>query len=193
MSQTIYTVCNPIIEECQLFQNPGRTIPASAGFYWDGTNCWEVGFNGFVIAQGTCVTTTTTTTTTSTTTTTTTAAGNEVSIYFRAGDTINNGDTFDIYTSQDNTNWTLFSIDNSSTFCTFYGTVTISSGTIYVKAQRSSDNAQVYIRANNSTTCPANTPFDCTYSTAITGTESVAITVYVEDDEFGNLGLLPCL
>jgi hypothetical protein len=137
-------------------------------------------------------TTTTTTTTTSTTTTTTTGAGNEVSIYFRAGEIINNGDTFDIYTSQDNTNWTLFSIENSSTSCTFYGTVNISSGTIYVKAQRSSDNTQVYIRGANSSTCPANAAINCTYSAAITGTESVAITVYVEEDGFGNFGLVPC-
>lgn len=120
------------------------------------------------------------------------AAGYNVSIYFRAGQIINNGDTFDIYTSQDNTNWTLFALENSSTSCTFYGTVIISSGTIYVKAQRSSDNTQVYIRGANSSTCPANAAINCTYSTAITGTEDVAITVYVEDDGFGNFGLVPC-
>ena len=175
MSETIYTTCNPIEEQCQLFKNNGRTIPASAGVYWDGTNCWEVDSNGIVIAQGSCTTTTTTTTTTT-----------------KAGQIINNGDTFDIYTSQDNTNWTSFAIENSDTSCTFYGTVTISSGTIYVKAQRSSDNTQVFIRGANSSTCPANAAINCTYSAAITGTESVAITVYVEDDGFGNFGLVPC-
>jgi hypothetical protein len=66
MSQTIYTTCNPIVEDCALFQNNGRTIPASAGVYWDGTNCWEVDLNGIVTAQGSCVTTTSTTTTTTT-------------------------------------------------------------------------------------------------------------------------------
>jgi hypothetical protein len=68
MSQTIYTICNPIAEDCALFQNNGRTIPANAGVYWDGTNCWQVDFNGIVTAQGTCATTTTTSTTTTTTT-----------------------------------------------------------------------------------------------------------------------------
>jgi hypothetical protein len=68
MSQTIFTTCNPIAEDCALFQNPGRTIPAEPGVYWDGTNCWEVGFDGVVTAQGTCATTTTTSTTTTTTT-----------------------------------------------------------------------------------------------------------------------------
>lgn len=67
MSQTIYTTCNPISEDCQLFQNNGRTIPAEPGVYWDGTNCWNVGFDGIVTSQGTCATTTTSTTTTTTT------------------------------------------------------------------------------------------------------------------------------
>jgi hypothetical protein len=69
MSQTIYTLCNPIAEDCALFQNSGRTIPANQGVYWDGTNCWEVGFGGIVTAQGVCTTTTTSTTTTTTTST----------------------------------------------------------------------------------------------------------------------------
>jgi hypothetical protein len=66
MSQTIYTICNPIVEGCYFYQNNGRTIPASPGVYWDGTTCWEVGFDGAVISQGTCATTTSTTTTTTT-------------------------------------------------------------------------------------------------------------------------------
>ena len=180
MAQTIYTTCNPLAEDCTLWQNNGRTIPASDGIYSDGTLCYVVS-SGTIVSTAEC-----------TTTTTTTAAGNEVSIYFKAGQIINNGDTFDIYTSQDNTNWTSFAIENSDTSCTFYGTVTISSGTIYVKAQRSSDNTQVFIRGANSSTCPANAAINCTYSAAITGTESVAITVYVEDDGFGNFGLVPC-
>jgi hypothetical protein len=64
MAQTIYTTCSPIAVGCFLFQNNGRTIPAATGSYWDGTQCWEVGFGGEVISEGFCTTSTTTTTTT---------------------------------------------------------------------------------------------------------------------------------
>jgi len=66
MAQQIFTTCNPIVEECRLFLNNGRTIPAPIGFYFDGTTCWEVGALGLIVGQGTCVTTTSTTTTTTT-------------------------------------------------------------------------------------------------------------------------------
>lgn len=78
MPRTIYTTCNPIAEDCELFQNNGRTIPAEPGVYWDGTNCWNVDFNGIVASQGSCTTTTSTTTTTTT-------AGAGSNFYYQAG------------------------------------------------------------------------------------------------------------
>jgi hypothetical protein len=71
MSIQIFTTCNPIIIGCRLFRNNGRTIPTTEGIYFDGTTCWGVDPDGYVISVETCATTTTT----STTTTTTTASG----------------------------------------------------------------------------------------------------------------------
>jgi hypothetical protein len=130
--------------------------------------------------------TTTTTTTTSTTTTTTTAAGNLVTIYSAAG--LTTGESYMLYFSQDNVNWTYVAGPLSSTTCAVRTTVNIASGTIYLKAQRQSDNAQVFIKGANTSTCPANgSPAGrvCTYSTAITGTEDVAITVWVDSATSG--------
>jgi hypothetical protein len=128
-----------------------------------------------------CTTTTTTTTTTSTTTTTTTAAGNLVTIYSAAG--LTTGESYNLFYSQDNVNWTYVAGPLSSTTCAVRTTVNITSGTIYLKAQRQSDNAQVFVKGANTSTCPANgSPAGrvCTYSTAITGTEDVAITAWVD-------------
>lgn len=122
-------------------------------------------------------TTTTTTTTTSTTTTTTTAAGNQVAIYSRAGAAA--GGEYDLYYSEDNVNWTLAVSNRSSTTCTLQTTVGNSSGTIYLKAQRSIGGNQIYIRGANTSTCPANLDLQCVFSAAITGNEDVAITVFV--------------
>jgi len=125
--------------------------------------------------------TTTTTTTTSTTTTTTTAAGNLVTIYSAAG--LTTGESYNLFYSQDNVNWTYVAGPLSSTTCAVRTTVNITSGTIYLKAQRQSDNAQVFVKGANTSTCPANgSPAGrvCTYSTAITGTEDVAITAWVD-------------
>ena len=121
----------------------------------------------------------TTTTTTSTTTSTTTAVPYNVTIYSRAGDIVV-ADEYNLYYSQDNFNWTLVAGPLSSTSCTMHSTVGISSGTIYIKAQRDSDAKQIYLRGANSSTCPANLNVECTYSATITGTESVAVTIYVD-------------
>lgn len=94
---------------------------------------------------------------------------------------------YNLYYSEDNINWTYVTGPNLSTSCTQHTTVSISSGTIYLYAD--DDNAnRVYIRGANSSTCPANLPVTCLYSTAITGTEDVAITVYVD----GNGDYLLC-
>lgn len=69
MSIQIYTTCNPITIGCRLFRNNGRTIPTTEGIYFDGTTCWGVDPDGYVISVESC-------TTTSTTTTTTTISGN---------------------------------------------------------------------------------------------------------------------
>jgi hypothetical protein len=127
--------------------------------------------------------TTTTTTTTSTTTTTTTQAGNQVTIYSRAGATPT-ADEYNLYYSQDNVNWTYLAGPLSSTTCTNLSTVGITSGNIYIKALRDSNGNQVFIRGANSSTCPANLNVTCVYSLAISGTTNVAITVYVSGGDF---------
>jgi hypothetical protein len=136
--------------------------------------------------------TTTTTTTTSTTTTTTTVAGNLVTIYSAAG--LTTGESYNLFYSQDNVNWTYVAGPLSSTTCAVRTTVNITSGTIYLKAQRQSDNAQVFVKGDNISTCPANgSPGGrvCTYSTAITGTEDVAITVWVDSVTGGFVNCSP--
>lgn len=65
MAQTIYTTCNPLAQDCTLWQNNGRTIAASDGVYSDGTTCYVVS-SGIIISTDVCVTTTSTTTTTTT-------------------------------------------------------------------------------------------------------------------------------
>lgn len=132
-------------------------------------------------------TTTTTTTTTSTTTTTTTAAGNQVTIYAKAGNAPSTD--YNLYYSQDNVNWTFLAGPLSSTACTQLSTVGITSGNIYIKAERDSNNSQIYIRGANSTTCPANLAVTCVYNIAVTGNTNVAITVYVDS---GTSDFLDC-
>ena len=102
----------------------------------------------------------------------------DVTIYSRAGDVPNND--YNLFYSQDGTNWTYLAGPLNSTSCTQLSTVSISSGTIYIKAEDDSTNNQVSIRGANSSTCPANLNITCTYSTAITANEDVAITVYVD-------------
>lgn len=106
-----------------------------------------------------------------------TEASYNVSIYSKAGASPNL--LYDLYYSPDNSNWTLVSAGLSSTSCDLRGTVSISSGIIYLKAI-DDNSANVYIRGANSSTCPANLDVTCTYSTAITADEDVAITVYVD-------------
>jgi hypothetical protein len=107
------------------------------------------------------------------------AVSYDVSIYSRAAEIPNL--SYDLYYSPDDINWTLVSSGQSSTSCDLRGVVSISSGIIYIKVIDYYTN-QVYIRGANSSTCPANLPVDCTYSTAITADENVAITVYVNDE-----------
>jgi hypothetical protein len=107
-----------------------------------------------------------------------TAVSYNVTIYSRAGAAPN--DSYDLYYSQNGSSWTFLSGPLSSTSCTQISTVTITSSTIYIKAQNDVDNSQIYIRGANSSICPANLNVTCEYSTAITGTEDVAITVYVD-------------
>jgi len=100
-----------------------------------------------------------------------------VTIYSRAGAAPSI--SYDLYYSPDNTNWTLLSAGLISTTCASIGTVSISSGTIYIKVI--DDNAnQVYIRGANSSTCPANLDVTCVYSRSVTAASDVAITVYVD-------------
>jgi hypothetical protein len=106
------------------------------------------------------------------------AASYDVTVYSRAGDFPNN--EYNLFYSDDGINFTYLAGPLSSTSCTQLSTVTINSGTIYIKAVDDFTSNQVYIRGANSSTCPANLDVICTYSVAISGTEDVAITVYVD-------------
>jgi len=165
MSQQIFTTCNPIAINCFLYTNSNRTTPVSAGYYYDGGTCWQVSSSGKVTAAGAC---------------------NSVTIYSRAGDTLNLGVEYDLYYSSDNVNWSYLAGPLNSTSCTTLSTVNIGSGNIYIKALNSSNNAQIYINGANTSTCPSNNPVDCVYNAAIGGPEDVAITVYVTSGDFQN-------
>lgn len=102
-----------------------------------------------------------------------------VTIYSKAGATPNS--SYDLYYSPNNVNWTLVVDGASSTSCGSHTTVSISTGVIYLKATLSSGfETSLYIRGANTSTCPANQAIVCTYQASVTGTEDVAITVYVD-------------
>ncbi len=106
----------------------------------------------------------------------------DVQLYSRAGDI--SSDEYNLFYSEDGSNWNYIAGPLSSTSCQTLSSVSISSGTIYIKAERDSNNAQIYIRGANSSTCPANLAVTCQYSAAITGNEDVAITVAVDAGDF---------
>ena len=110
-------------------------------------------------------------------------AGFDVQLYSRAGD-VPSSDEYNLFYSEDGTNWTNIAGPLSSTTCQTLSSVSISSGTIYIKAERDSNNSQIFIRGANSSTCPANLAVTCEYSAAITGNEDVAITVAVDGGDF---------
>ena len=112
------------------------------------------------------------------------STGYSVQLYSRAGDTIS-GDEYNLYYKDGaGGTYTYIAGPLSSTSCTTLSAVNISSGTIYIKAERDSNASQIYIRGANSSTCPANLAVTCEYSVAITGNEDVAITVAVDGGDF---------
>jgi len=110
----------------------------------------------------------------------------DVTLYSRAGDTITSGDEYNLQYSTDNVTWTYVAGPLSSTSCTQHSTVSTSTGVIYVRAVRDSNNLLIYGRGSNSSTCPANAGFVCEFPATITGNESVAYTVYVTGGDFSN-------
>ena len=109
-----------------------------------------------------------------------------VTIYSKAGASPNS--SYDLYYSPDNVNWSYAVDGHSSTICGDHLTVSISTGVIYLKATQSGfPSNTIYIRGANISTCPANQAVVCTYQVSVTGTEDVAITVYV--DGFGDFSL----
>jgi hypothetical protein len=109
-----------------------------------------------------------------------------VTVYSRAGASPNS--TYDLYYSPDNTNWSFVVDGTNSSVCQSHGTFSISTGVIYLKAtQAGYPSNTIYIRGANTSTCPANQAIVCTYQVSVTGTEDVAITVYV--DGFGDFSL----
>lgn len=53
MESCFYTICDPIIVGCKLFQNNLATIPVTNGYFSDGSNCYQVS-GGTVIDISTC-------------------------------------------------------------------------------------------------------------------------------------------
>jgi hypothetical protein len=54
----IYTTCNPIALNCTLYSTRVGNVlsnPVSAGYYYDGNNCWQTNSSGQVIAAGNCI------------------------------------------------------------------------------------------------------------------------------------------
>lgn len=108
-----------------------------------------------------------------------------VTVYSRAGAIPI--DDYNIQYSTDNVTWTYLAGPLNSTSCTQLSTVSTSTGIIYIRAVRDSDNFLIYGRGSNSSTCPANAAFVCEYSATITGNEDVAYTVYVDGSGFFSL------
>lgn len=55
MASNFYSLCNPIIVGCKLYQNNTATIPSIDGFYSNGTDCYQVsGGAGNVSAISVC-------------------------------------------------------------------------------------------------------------------------------------------
>lgn len=109
--------------------------------------------------------------------------GFDVQLYSSAGDV--SSDEYNLfYKDGSGGTWIQIAGPLSSTSCQTLSSVNISSGTIYIKAERDSNASQIYIRGANSSTCPANLAVTCEYSATITGNEDVAITVAVESGDF---------
>lgn len=108
-------------------------------------------------------------------------SGYSVTFYAAAGSDITNGDEFNVYYSEDGTNWVYLAGPLSSISCTELSTQTINSSTLYVKATKDSNGADVFYGVSNSTFCPGNTGTSCgnSYSLPLTGNTSVALTAKV--------------
>jgi len=109
-----------------------------------------------------------------------------ITFYSKAGDTISPNE-YMLYYSDDNTNWNFLAGPLSSTVCTELSTIALP-GTFYIKAERDSDNEQVFIHVNpDSSTCPPNSQDSCTAT--ITGYNQdmdVGITVYSDGTDVVN-------
>ena len=110
-----------------------------------------------------------------------------VTVYARAGAAPNN--SYTIQYSPDNVNWSNVAAGLTSTVCATRGTVSISTGIIYIRALQTSNSNLIYGRGSGSSTCPANAAFACTYSVSVTANRDVAYTVYV--DGAGDFSVCP--
>jgi len=108
-----------------------------------------------------------------------------VTVYARAGAAPNN--SYTIQYSPDNTNWSDVATSLTSTVCAIRGTVSISTGIIYIRALQTSNSNLINGRGSGSSTCPANAAFACTYSVSVIANRDVAYTVYV--DGSGNFSI----
>lgn len=101
-----------------------------------------------------------------------------VDLYSRWGDTSNYN--YDIYYQIDAGSAVYWGTIDTTTCSWFSSLIAVPNGsTLYVYAVTTSTLEQVYITADLSSTCPANTASYCVYSTVITADGNVAITVYV--------------
>lgn len=111
------------------------------------------------------------------------AVSYDVDIYSSAGDLLS-GPQYNVYYSEDGFTWNYLAGPLSSTICAKLPTVSISSGIIYVRAERDGTSTPVYIVGTNSSSCPGNLADTCEYSTTVSSNMSIAITVAVSGGDF---------
>lgn len=165
---TVYTTCSPLALDCNLYDNSALNIPVAGGYYSDGSNCYTVipsKVRSYIGGISSC------------------SATYNVTIYSRAGDFLS-GPEYNVYYSQDGSNWTYLAGPLSSILCTELSTVSISSGIIYLKAERDIGGTPIYIVGANSSSCPGNLADTCQYSALVGSNMSIAITAAVSGGDF---------
>jgi len=160
-SDTYYSSCSTLAVNCYVYWDAGLSDPAANAYLSNGTNCYTTNGSGMITSITACTT------------------SYQVTFYAAAGSDITSGAEFNVYYSEDGTNWTFLAGPLSSTSCTNLSTQTINSSTVYVKLQRDSNAADIRFAASNSSTCPGNTGTICSYSLALTGNTSIAVTARI--------------
>jgi hypothetical protein len=163
---TYYSTCGTLDVNCYVYWDAALSDPASSTYLSDGTYCYTTNGSGMITSKTVCTT------------------SYDVTFYTKAGATITSGEEYTLYYSSDGVNYTYLAGPLSSTSCTLLSTQTITSSTVYVKATRDSNAAEIRFAAANSSACPSNGGTLCVYSLSLTGNTNVAITVNIISGDF---------